>query len=89
VDSEIVWTGFAAASAVEAGHGLAAAGIEGLAEDVFSAGFDWFSGWHVCVKYPIFLWGGFSLARIFSDVFLRGFSGKLAIKRGFLMDKAW
>jgi hypothetical protein len=48
VDAEIVGAGLAAAGAVEAGHGFAAAGVERLAEDVFSAGFDGFCGWHRC-----------------------------------------
>ena len=42
----IVGAGLAAASAVEAGHGLAAADVEGLAENVFAAIFDGFYGGH-------------------------------------------
>jgi len=38
VDAEVVGAGLAAAGAVEAGHGSAAAGGEGLAEDVLAAG---------------------------------------------------
>jgi hypothetical protein len=48
VDAEVVGAGFAAASAVEAGHGFAAARIERLAEDVFTAGFDGFCRRHRC-----------------------------------------
>jgi hypothetical protein len=46
VDSVIVGTGLAAASAVETGHGLAAADVQGLAEDVFTAVFDGFDDGH-------------------------------------------
>ena len=38
VDTEVVRAGIAAAVAVKAGHGIAAAGVEGLAEYVFAAG---------------------------------------------------
>jgi hypothetical protein len=54
VDAEVVGAGLAATGAVEAGHGLATAGVERLAEDVFAAGLDWFCSWHVWVKYPTF-----------------------------------
>jgi hypothetical protein len=46
VDSMVVGTGLAAARAIEAGHGLAAADIQGLAEDVFATIFDRFYGGH-------------------------------------------
>ena len=42
VDAEVIGAGLAAARAVEAGHGFAAAGVERLAENIFSAGFDGF-----------------------------------------------
>ena len=47
VDAEVVGAGLAAASAVEAGHGLAAADVKRLAEDVSSAGFDRFGDRHI------------------------------------------
>jgi hypothetical protein len=40
VDAVVFGAGLAAAGAVEAGHGGAAADVEGLAEDVFAAGFE-------------------------------------------------
>ena len=40
VNTVVLRSGLAAAGAVEAGHGSAAAGGEGLAEDVFAAGLD-------------------------------------------------
>jgi hypothetical protein len=46
VDAEVVGAGLAAAGPVEAGHGFAAAGVERLAENIFSAGFDGFCLWH-------------------------------------------
>ena len=46
VDAVVVGAGLAAAGAVEAGHRGAAAGVEGLAEDVFAAGFEGFGGGH-------------------------------------------
>ena len=46
VDAVVVRAGLAAAGAVEAGHGLAAADVEGLAEDIFAAVFDGFYGGH-------------------------------------------
>jgi hypothetical protein len=46
VDSVIVGAGLAAAGAVETGHRLAAADIQGLAEDVFAAVFDGLYGGH-------------------------------------------
>jgi hypothetical protein len=58
VDAVVVWAGLAAAGAVEAGHGLAAADVERLAEDVFAAVFDGFYGGHgtpVRLQYPTFL----------------------------------
>lgn len=45
VDAQVVGAGLAAAGAVEAGHGIAAADVEGLAEDVFAAGFGGFLGY--------------------------------------------
>ena len=50
VDAVVVGAGLAAAGAVEAGHGLAAADVEGLAEDVFAAVFDGFDGGHGLVS---------------------------------------
>ncbi len=56
VYAEIVSTGVAAAITVEAGHGIAAAGGEGLAEDVFGGGLLGFGGGHGWVvlffQYP-------------------------------------
>jgi hypothetical protein len=46
VDALVVGAGLAAASAVEAGHGLAAADVEGLAKDIFTAVFDGLYGGH-------------------------------------------
>jgi hypothetical protein len=46
VDAVVVGAGLATASAVEAGHRLAAADVQGLAEDVFTAVFDGFDGGH-------------------------------------------
>jgi hypothetical protein len=46
VDSVIVGAGLAAAGAVEAGHGLAATDVEGLAKDVFTTVFDRLDGGH-------------------------------------------
>jgi hypothetical protein len=46
VNAEIFRAGLAAAGSVEAGHGFAAADIEGLAEDVFAAGFNGFCYGH-------------------------------------------
>jgi hypothetical protein len=46
VDAVVVGAGLATASAVEAGHGLAAADVQGLAEDVFTTVFDGFDGGH-------------------------------------------
>jgi hypothetical protein len=46
VDTVIVGTGLAAAGAVEAGHGIAAADVQGLAEDVLATIFDRFDGRH-------------------------------------------
>jgi hypothetical protein len=46
VDAVIVGAGLAATGAVEAGHGLAAADVEGLAEDVLAAVFDGFDFGH-------------------------------------------
>ena len=58
VDAEVVGAGFAAAGAVKAGHGFATAGIERLAEDVFSAGLDWFCRRHKCsLSIPLSLEG--------------------------------
>jgi hypothetical protein len=65
VDAMVVGAGLAAAGAVKAGHGLAAADVERLAEDVFAAIFDGFCGGHwtpVSLQYPIFL-GENALAR--------------------------
>jgi hypothetical protein len=55
VDAVVVGTGFATAGAVEAGHGLATADVEGLAEDVFAAILDGFYGGHqipLLFQYP-------------------------------------
>jgi hypothetical protein len=46
VDAEVVGAGLATAGAVEAGHGLAAADVEWLAEDVFTACLDGLCGGH-------------------------------------------
>ena len=46
VDAVVLGPGLAATGAVEAGHGLAATDVEGLAEDVFAAIFDGFYGGH-------------------------------------------
>jgi hypothetical protein len=46
VNSVIIGAGLAATSAVEAGHGLTAADVEGLAKDVLAAIFDRFDGGH-------------------------------------------
>jgi hypothetical protein len=46
VDAVVIGASFAAAGAVEAGHGLAAADVEWLAEDVFATVFDGFYGGH-------------------------------------------
>jgi hypothetical protein len=46
VDAVVFGAGLAAAGAVEAGHGGAATGVEGLAEDVFAAGFLRVGGGH-------------------------------------------
>jgi hypothetical protein len=47
VEAVVLRAGLAAAGAIEAGHGLAPADVEGLAEDVFAAVFDGFYGGHV------------------------------------------
>jgi len=54
VDAVVVGAGLAAAGAVEAGHWLAAAEVEGLAEDVFAAVFDGFYGGHENSSIPLF-----------------------------------
>jgi hypothetical protein len=46
VDAEVTGAGVAAAVAIEAGHGLAAAGGQGLAEHVAGGVFDRLFGWH-------------------------------------------
>src|SRR5260370_19968765 len=46
VDTMVFGASLAAAGAVEAGHGLAAADVERLAEDVFAAVLDGFYGGH-------------------------------------------
>jgi hypothetical protein len=46
VDAMVVGASLAAAGTVEAGHGLAAADVEGLAQDVFTAVFDRFNSRH-------------------------------------------
>jgi len=46
VDAVVVGAGVAAAVAVEAGHGLGAAGLERTAEDVAGGCFDGFGGGH-------------------------------------------
>jgi hypothetical protein len=46
VDAEVIGSSLAAAGAVKAGHGVAAAGVEGLAEYIFSAGLVGFDGGH-------------------------------------------
>ena len=46
VNAMVFGAGLAAAGAVEAGHGLAAADVERLAENVFAAVFDGFDGGH-------------------------------------------
>jgi hypothetical protein len=46
VDAMVFGTGLATAGAVEASHGLAAADVERLAEDVFAAVLDGFNGGH-------------------------------------------
>jgi hypothetical protein len=46
VNAVVFRAGFAAASAIEAGHGLAAAGVERLAQNVFAAVFGGFDGGH-------------------------------------------
>jgi hypothetical protein len=46
VDAKVFGAGFAAAGAIETGHGLAAADVERLAQNVFTAVFDGFNGWH-------------------------------------------
>jgi hypothetical protein len=53
VDAVVFGAGFAAASAVEAGHGIAAADVEGLAEDVFTAGFVGFGSGHGCLPLAL------------------------------------
>jgi hypothetical protein len=47
VDTVVFGTSLAATGPVEAGHGGAAAGVEGLAEDVFTAGVVGFGGGHL------------------------------------------
>ena len=55
MNTKVFGTGLAAAGTVEAGHGFASAGVEGLAENVFSAGFDGFCCRHTySSKYPTF-----------------------------------
>ena len=46
VDAEVIGASLAAAGAVEPGHRLATTDIERLAENVFTAVFDWFYGGH-------------------------------------------
>jgi hypothetical protein len=61
----VVWAGLAAAGAIEAGHGLAAADVERLAEDVLAAVFDGFDAGHetpVRLQYPTF-WGEDAMVR--------------------------
>ena len=58
VDAMVVGAGLAAAGAVEASHGLAAADLERLTEDVFPARFDRFGSGHRCsleCQYPTFV----------------------------------
>ena len=63
VDAEVLFAGLAATGSVEAGHGLAAAGGEGLAEDVLCGGFLWLDGRHgdefppLPFQYPTFVSG--------------------------------
>lgn len=46
VDTQVLLAGLAASGSVEAGHGVAAAGGEGLAEDILCGGFLWLDGRH-------------------------------------------
>ena len=46
MDAEVFGAGITAAGAIEAGHGLAAADVERLAQNVLAAVFDGFNGWH-------------------------------------------
>jgi hypothetical protein len=58
MDAVVLGAGLAAAGAIKAGHGLAAANVEGLAENVFAAVSDGFDGGHgtrsLRVQYPTF-----------------------------------
>ncbi len=72
VDTVVVGAGLTAAGAVEAGHRLTAADIQGLAKDVFPAIFDGFYGGHetpVRLQYPTFRREGEHPANTSAEIF--------------------